>query len=592
MPPANLSEVAVASKLVTNDPVLADFRNFIYLVWKHLGLPAPTRIQYDIASYLQHGPKRAIIEAFRGVGKSWVTSAFVCWCLLRDPQLKIMVVSASKQRADDFSTFTKRLIAEMPLLQHLRAKPGQRDSSIAFDVGPARPDHSPSVKSVGITGQLTGSRADIIIADDVEVVNNSLTQTMRDKLSALVKEFDAILKPLESSRIIYLGTPQTEMTLYNQLTQRGYQLRVWPARFPSKAAMGRYGDTLAPLLLEMLEADPSLGDAFNGRGAPTDPDRFSDLDLQEREASYGRSGFAMQFMLDPSFSDADRYPLKLSDLIVLDCDPKVAPIKVVWASSPELARTDLPTVGLAGDRLYRPMWVAKENYVPYGGVVMAIDPSGRGSDELGYAIVAFLNGYLFVLRARGLKGGYSDANLELLAKEAKRYGVNEVIVESNFGDGMFTQLLMPFLARIHPVHVEEVRHSQQKERRIIDTLEPVMNQHRLIVDSRVILDDYENYNGYSQEQASRYQLFYQLTRVTRDKGSLAKDDRLDALAIAVGYWVEVMDRDTLRILEEQREVALAAELDAFMEAATGRRTERLTMVDEFSEGLELSLGLL
>lgn len=581
-----MTEVAVASKMVTNDPILTDFRNFLYVVWKHLGLPDPTPVQYDIATFLQHGPKRVIIEAFRGVGKSFVLSAFACWCLLRDPQVKILVVSASKQRADDFSTFTKRLIAEMPLLQHLRARPGQRDSSISFDVGPARPDHSPSVKSVGITGQLTGSRADLILADDVEVVGNSLTQVMRDKLASLVKEFDAVIKPLDTSRIIYLGTPQTEMTLYNQLRARGYQLRVWPARFPGPKVLTRYSDTLAPMILEMLEGDPSLGEQCAGRGAPTDPMRFGDLDLLEREASYGRSGFAMQFMLDPSFSDSDRYPLKLADLVVLDLDPKMAPIKVVWASSPDLARTDLPTVGLAGDRLYRPMWVAKDNYVPYTGCVMAIDPSGRGGDELAYAIVAFLNGYLWVLRCRGLKGGYADENLETLAKEAKRFGVNEVIVEPNFGDGMFNKLLAPVLQRIYPCRLEEsARSSTQKERRMIDTLEPVMNQHRLVVDSRVVMEDFENYNAYSEDTANRYQLFYQMTRVTRDKGSLAKDDRLDALALAVAYWLEVLDKDTQRILDENREAALLKELDAFMENVTGIPMGAGSMIDEFSEGI-------
>lgn len=543
----------------------------MYVVWKHLGLPDPTPVQYDIAHFLQHGPKRAIIEAFRGVGKSWITSAFVVWHLLRDPNLKIMVVSASKDRADAFSTFVKRLIHELPMCAHLKARPGQRDSSLSFDVGPARPDHSPSVKSVGITGQLTGSRADIIIPDDVEVVGNSMTQLMRDRLATLVQEFDAILKPLPTSRIVYLGTPQTEMTLYSALEQRGYIMRVWPARYPGPTAAARYGERLAPMILDMLAGDPSLGTACAGRGAPTDPRRFDDLDLVEREASYGRSGFAMQFMLDPSFSDSDKFPLKLADLMVLDCDPKMGPIKAVWATSPELVRNDLPTVGLAGDRLHRPMWLSKENYVPYSGVVMSIDPAGRGSDELGYAAVAMLNGYLFVLRAKGLKGGYSDENLQKLADEAKRFGVNHIVIESNFGDGMFTKLLSPFLLRTHPCATEEINSSVQKERRIIDTLEPVLNQHRLIVDAKVISDDYENYNGYSSETAARYQLFYQLTRITREKGALAKDDRLDALAMAVAYWVEVMDRDTQRIEEDHKEAMRQAEIDRFLEQALGER---------------------
>ena len=159
-----------------------DFRNFLYLAWKHLALPDPTPIQYDIAEYLQSGPKRLIIQAFRGVGKSWITSAFVVWKLLCDPQLKFLVVSASKQRSDDFSTFTKRIIHEMPILQHLRAREDQRSSNVAFDVAPSRASHAPSVKSVGITGQIVGSRAHIIVADDVEVLSNALTQVMRDKL--------------------------------------------------------------------------------------------------------------------------------------------------------------------------------------------------------------------------------------------------------------------------------------------------------------------------------------------------------------------------------------------------------------------------
>jgi hypothetical protein len=93
---------------------LLDFRNWLYLVWKHLNLPDPTPVQYDIADWLQNGPKRLITEAFRGVGKSLRHGAFVCHQLLLDPQLKFLVVSASKDRADAFSIFVKRLIAEMP----------------------------------------------------------------------------------------------------------------------------------------------------------------------------------------------------------------------------------------------------------------------------------------------------------------------------------------------------------------------------------------------------------------------------------------------------------------------------------------------
>lgn len=542
-------------------PVLQDFRKFTYLVWKHLNLPEPTPVQYDIAFYLQNGPRRSVIEAFRGVGKSWLTSAFVCWLLLNNPQLKILVVSASKERADAFSTFVKRLINEIPMLHHLKPQDGQRDSVIAFDVGPATPDHSPSVKSVGITGQITGSRADVLIADDVEVPNNSATQMMRDKLSEAVKEFDAILKP--GGRIIYLGTPQTEMSLYNQLPERGYEIRVWPALYPELNKVESYKGRLAPMITKALEADQ--GNA----GQPTDSRRFDEADLLERRASYGRAGFALQFMLDTSLSDGDRYPLKVQDLVVMNLNPSMAHLKVAWAAAPEVCLNDLPNVALTGDRFYRPMWHS-DDMSEYTGAVMSIDPSGRGKDETGYAVVKALAGNLFLTEAGGIAGGYELETLEALAYAAKRNQVKYIIIEANFGDGMFTQLLKPVLQRIYPCTVEEVKHSTQKEARIIDTLEPVMSTHRLIVDQKVIQKDFDT------AKDIKYSLFYQMTRLTRDRGALVHDDRLDALAIAVAYWTESMARDNNKAVSEIRSQHLDKELKRFMGHVLGAKPTQTT----------------
>lgn len=540
-------------------PVQQDFRKFMYLVWKTLNLPDPTPVQYDIANYLQNSPKRCVIEAFRGVGKSWITSAFVCWTLLNDPQKKILVVSASKERADAFASFVKRLINEMPILQHLKAHEGQRDSMLSFDVGLALPDHSPSVKSVGITGQLTGSRADIIIADDIEVINNSSTQVARDKLSELVKEFDSILKPLDEARIIYLGTPQCEMSLYNQLPERGYKMRVWTAEYPTLIKVESYKGTLAPLLVKNLSTDASLV------GRPTDPMRFGEEDLMERKMSYGKAGYAMQFMLDTTLSDGDRYPLKIADLIVQSLNPTMAHLKVAWATSPELCISDVPTVALTGDRYYRPMWHSDEMH-EYTGAVMSIDPSGRGKDETGYAVVKMLAGNLYVTDAGGISGGYEESTLEALAQVAKKNQVRYIIVESNFGDGMFTQLIKPVLGRIYPCSIEEVRHSQQKELRIIDTLEPVMSSHRLVVDQKLIQKDFDT------AKDPKYSLFYQMTRLTKDRGALIHDDRLDALAIAVNYWTEAMARDNNKAVEQIKGTLLQKDLKNFLKNALGKDT--------------------
>ena len=543
----------------TDQDPLSDFRKFLFVCWQHLNLPDPTPVQYDIAKHIQNGEKRIIVEAFRGVGKSWITSAYVVWLLYMNPQLNILVVSASKTRADDFTTFTLRLINEMPILQHLIPHSDQRQSKISFDVGPANASHAPSVKSVGVTGQLAGSRADVLIADDIEVPNNSATQGMRDKLSEAVKEFDAILKP--NGRIIYLGTPQNQESLYNKLPDRGYKVRIWPARYPNEDQLVSLGDKLAPKVKRELENDPELV------GKSTDPNRFNDYDLAEREASYGRSGFALQFMLDTRLSDAERYPLKVSDLVVMDIPTQEAPEKVVWASGEQYVVQELPNVAFNGDHYHKPMFIS-DQFVEYSGSVMSIDPSGRGKDETGYAVVKMLNGYLYVRRCGGVAGGYSEEALQKLSLIAKEEQVNEIIVESNFGDGMFNQLITPVLSKIHPVTLSEVRHNTQKEKRIIDVLEPVMNQHKLVMDKKVIKQDYESTQHLPPEQSLRYQLMYQLTRVTAERGALSNDDRLDSLAMAVQYWVDAMAQDADRQINSRREEMLMDEINKVRQSAS------------------------
>lgn len=541
----------------------SDFRNFLWMTWKHLRLPIPTKRQYELAHALQHGTERDMYKAFRGIGKSWITSAFVCWILDHHPDWNILVVSASKSRADDFSTFVMRLIKEMPCLQHLIPKDSQRDSKISFDVGPAPASHAPSVKSLGITSQLTGSRADIIIADDVEVPANSQTQIMRDKLAEQIKEFEAIIKPLPTSRIVFLGTPQHEQSVYNKLPERGYKVWTMPARRPKDNDLKYYQGTLAP----------TINTAELPEGSPIDPERFDDLDLRKREASYGKTGFALQFMLNTQLSDLEKFPLKVHDLVVMDINPEAGPEHVIWAGDDTLVVNTLPNVAMTGDKFHRPMTYqgSGENgtarWLPYTGRVMAIDPSGRGADELGYAIVYMLNGQLFVAACGGIQGGYGEANLTTLALLAKQHKVNHIVVEENFGDGMFSALLKPILAKHHDCFVEEIKHSKQKEARIIDTLEPVMNAHKLIISPDVIRNDFESTQDRGLENALKYQLIYQLTRISRDKGCLQHDDRLDALAMAVAYWSQQMAHDVEKDVSRAREAALREDLKRFIDAA-------------------------
>ena len=524
-----------------------DFKLFLQALWEQLDLPSPTRAQYAIADYLQNGPKRLQIQAFRGVGKSWITGAFVLWTLFKDPEKKIMIISASKERADNMSIFLQKLIIETPWLNHLRPKSDEaRWSRISFDVL-CSPHQAPSVKSVGITGQLTGSRADLMVLDDIEVPGNSMTELMREKLLQLCTEAESILTPKDDSRICYLGTPQTTFTVYRKLAERNYRPFVWPSRYPRKNKLSQYEGLLAPQIVEDLENAAEEWDV-------TDPDRFDNDDLIEREAAMGRSNFMLQFQLDTSLSDAEKFPLKMADLVVTSVNPESAPDQVVWCSDPQNVIKDLPTVGLPGDYFYSPMQLQGE-WTGFTETICSVDPSGRGTDETAAAFISQKNGYLYLHEMRAYRDGYSDRTLLDILRGCKKFGVTKLVIETNFGDGIVGELFKKHLQNTkQAIDVEEIRANVRKEDRIIDSLEPVLNQHRLIVNRSVIEWDYKSNSDEAPELRLMYMLFYQMSRMCREKGAVKHDDRLDCLAQGVKYFTDAMSisvNETLRMKKQE-----------------------------------------
>ena len=533
-----------------------DFKLFLQALWEQLDLPSPTRAQYVIADYLQNGPKRLQIQAFRGVGKSWITGAFVLWTLFNDPEKKIMIISASKERADNMSIFLQKLIIETPWLKHLQPKADDsRWSRISFDVN-CSPHQAPSVKSVGITGQMTGSRADLMILDDIEVPGNSMTELMREKLLQLCTEAESILTPKDDSRIMYLGTPQTTFTVYRKLSERNYRPFIWPARYPKNNTP--YEGLIAPQLQEDIDNGAEPWD-------PTDPDRFDNEDLQEREASMGRSNYMLQFQLDTTLSDAEKFPLKMSDLIITSVNPSKAPDNIIWCSDPKNLLKDLPTVGLPGDYFYSPMQLQGE-WTEYSETICAVDPSGRGTDETAACYLSQKNGLIYLHEMRAYRDGYSDSTLLDILKGCKKYNAKTLVVETNFGDGIVSELFKKHLQQTkQAIFVDEVRANVRKEDRIIDSLEPVLNQHRLIVDRGVIEWDYSSNKDSSPESRLLYMLFYQMSRMCRMKYAVKHDDRLDCLAQGVKYFTDALSISAESQIKLKKDEEFLDMLEAFID---------------------------
>ncbi len=534
------------------DKIKGDFRNFMYLVWKEVipGRPDPTPIQYDIAHFVATGANRRAIQAYRGAAKTYITATYVVWRLLNDPSLKVKIVSANSKFSKEISTFIKQIIYNVPACEGLRG--GRRDSVESFDVRGAPIAKDPSVSCIGITGQLTGSRADILISDDVEVPNNSKTVTAREELRSLTGEYASLLTH-DKAEIIYLGTPQTEDSIYKDLPSRGYEVRVWTALYPDTTQAKKYGDRLAPYIWKGIEEGKI--------GLPVEPERFTMDNLMARKLDQGASQFQLQYMLDTSLSDEDKYPLKLHDLVVMDINNNKAPVSLAWCNADDKRYKTLQSVGLDGDFYYQPMMI-DDYWSEYEDCVMAIDPSGRGADRTTYAIIKFLGGNMYLVDFGSLAGGYSPEVMKEIATKAKKFEANTIYIESNFGDGTYAELLKPHVLKIHSCNIEEFRVHTQKERRIISTLEPVMNQHRLIVSRELIERDLR--------EDLKHQLFYQMTRLTKDPGSLKHDDAIDVLSMAVQYFSDRMNRDAEIERNAAHEAWLEDQLSNFMDNALGR----------------------
>lgn len=566
------------------DPVYHDFRKALWLIWDRINLPNPTKSQYEMAEFLQFGGQKGFLTAARGWGKSWITAAFGVWCHamsvswagdegcpcgycqrmpdvngvgLRAFDLRIRCVSASKDRVDEFVSFSKQIIEQIPEFQFLQPKTGEK-ITWAFDrftVGNAPLSQSPSTMASSIFGQLTGGRANIIIFDDIETPNTSETVGMRTKLRKRMEEFAALTIP-EFTRLVGLGTPQCEETILVEMEAKGYNIRYWPAEYLDDARREALGDRLCP---SHRHPDPE------DIGKTTEPVRFSDMILAEKKLEMGRSTYALQMLLDTRLSDQDKYPLRLSDLIVADINGDEAPDRIVWCNDPD-KKANLDPVGFSGDAFYGPMMISAE-WAKVSGTVMFIDPSGKGKDETGYAIVSHRLGKLYCTACSGYTGGYSEETLGDLAIQAKLKRVDTVLVESNMGIGMFGQLFYPILKDVFedpniggyidtPPMIEDSRATGQKELRIVNTLEPVMNQHRLIISTDVWRQDAKSIPGISREDQQAYRLGYQMTRLTRDRGSLRHDDRLDALAGAVAYWEESLSTGGDEELQREKKKAL------------------------------------
>lgn len=519
----------------------ADFGVFLGVLWPDLRMD-PHPIQYRAANWIQDTPDgRDILMAMRGFGKSFVTASEACWAWYKNPDAKVIILSAREKRAREICDLARRMIESSEVLAHLRPRDHNTLwGSTMFNVGACTyAAKDPSCAAYGMGGGITGAHADLILPDDIEIPENSNTEEWRQKILDKCKELEDLLNP--GGRISFRGTPQTTQSVYFKLAREmGYRLIRIPAEYPDPEEE-RATEYLADWLKDDLES---------GRKQPGDvvyPERWGREALAVKKAKQGPSHYALQMLLDPNMSDADKYPLKLRDLIVFGINPEIGPERIIWGTSDP--RRDIIPVGLPKDQFYSPIFVSRDKFHPYERSVMYVDPSGTGSDETGYAVAKSLHGMVFVPAAGGLDGGYSEVALRKLGHIVMENDVREVFVESNFGDSMFTKMLERAFAEMGlKVAVTSIPSKGQKELRILETLEPAMASHRVVIDEMVAKDE---------------KLMKQLTHLSRERGCLRHDDRIEAFAGAVGIFKDQLVVDSEKAARENLEKEVEMEVKAW-----------------------------
>lgn len=504
--------------------MVEDFRNHLWACFKYLGLGEPTPLQYAMADLMQNGPRDFQLQAGRGAGKSVINACFASWRLLTNPDRTIMVISATSDRAIKFIGQVRKILDVVPYCEHLKPKEFDKDNAFGFNVGCRTIfGQDLSCYAKGITGQITGSHADDIIADDVEIEENADTPYAREKLLNKLAELEQIRNNTPDGCIRILGTFQSTDSIYIKLSN-SYPIVKFPAIVPNPDIPGEI-DNCAEYILKL---DLEVGES-------TQPERFPLDVLKSREAKIGPRLFSLHYKLDPTLSDRAKYPLKLEDLIVIEVNPELFPEKITWEK-----RTvkKIESYGISGDLIYEPQWISP-NFIPYVQTTMFVDPSGRGSDETAICVASFINGYVVIHELLGLQGGYEEVLLKKIAKIAYEYDIKVIRVESNFGDAMYCNLLKPVVSELcGQVAVEDFRVTGAKETRIIRSLEPIMAMHKLIFNTKAIKDP-ENQK--------------QITRITERRGSLKHDDRVDILSSAVSYWQDSLSINPDDQIEKNKE---------------------------------------
>ncbi len=463
----------------------ADFRLFLVLWNQQQNFKTPL-IHLEIAVWLEEswnaGDKRLLFMAFRSAGKSSLIGIFAAWLLYRNPNLRIMVLAADLPLAKKMVRNVKRIIEKHPLTKHLKPKKADQWASDRFTITRDTELRDPSVMARGISANITGSRADIVICDDVEVPNTCDTAQKREDLRERLAEISYVLT--SDGTQLYVGTPHDYFSIYADVARD----EIGEDR-PFLNGFSRY---VLPILNEF--------------GESSWPEKYMAEDIDRIRISSGPNKFESQMML------------KCVNIIEGRLDPSLL---------------QMYSTQIEYDRMLGHLFLGRNKMV---GASAWWDPafgSAHGDGSVLAIIYADQLGNYFLHRLEYLKTdpnsslNEADQQSQKVAELAKKFHLPCLTVEMN-GIGRFLpNILRNALSEAHcPTHVQEEHSRKPKAQRILEGFDAVMAAQRLFVHENVLATP-----------------FIMEMREWTPKNSKSRDDGLDAVAGALSRQPDRMERN-------------------------------------------------
>ena len=332
------------------------------------GAPVVQAAVHDkLQAFLSEHPK-ALVELPRDHGKSFQVCCRILWELGMNPGLRVKIVCATGAVAAERSRFLRDSIALNPALRDafpdLRAsKPWGGD---AFTIRRAAQTIGPSVAAFGVGAGRTGTRADLLVCDDVVDVRAMHSRADRDRVADyFTNNLMNLLEP--DGRFWGLCTPWHADDLNARLKKNNaYQVfskpvgpdfePVWPEKWPAERLKARKE--------EIGSASFARGYRLVPIAEEETPIRAAWVRFWSERADYD----AVLLSVDPAVSASAKADCSALVVLARTAAAGAPEIRVLAATARRVTAPALVDLIDSFDRAWNPAVILFESNAAFGGI--------------------------------------------------------------------------------------------------------------------------------------------------------------------------------------------------------------------------------